>query len=116
MVQLVVYPSFLYCAKHDLIAWHKKYTHRIGYIVGPLMLAQLGFSIYVVSIVPSGNQIVRLLLISTIWILTIIQFIPIHNNISKSKTTQEELQALVLKNWSRTVLWTLVFLLNILHY
>ena len=50
MIQLIVYPSFLHYTTTNLIKWHRKYTPLIGYIVGPLMLLQLGISIYQISI------------------------------------------------------------------
>ena len=41
MVQLVVYPGFKYYQRERLLEWHARYTSRISYIVGPLMLGQL---------------------------------------------------------------------------
>lgn len=112
IIQLIVYPSFLHYANENLVRWHRKYTPLIGYIVGPLMLTQLGIAIYQMSSEVTLYQCISLLLISTIWILTFLQFVPIHSTISRGKVTQKMLQSLVRKNWLRTILWTLVFILS----
>ena len=49
MVQLVVYPSFLFFSFNNLFTWHKTYTKAIALIVIPLMLGQLGIVISGVS-------------------------------------------------------------------
>ena len=41
MVQLIVYPSFTFYSKENLVNWHQKYTARIAVIVIPLMFLQL---------------------------------------------------------------------------
>ncbi|MFT6745260.1 MAG: hypothetical protein ACJAR8_001821, partial [Bacteroidia bacterium] len=46
MVQLIVYPSFLFYKDTELITWHTKYTPRITKIVAPLMFAQLSLSVF----------------------------------------------------------------------
>ena len=41
LVQLVIYPSFLYYEQDNLKRWHEKYTQKITYVVLPLMMGQL---------------------------------------------------------------------------
>ncbi len=113
IIQLIVYPSFLHYTTNNLIKWHSKYTPLIGFIVGPLMLAQLGISIYQLHNEITTYNVINVMLISVIWILTFLQFVPIHNNISRGKISKSLLVSLVLKNWSRTILWTLLFMYNI---
>ena len=109
MIQLIVYPSFLYYTTTNLVVWHRKYTQLIGYIVGPLMLGQLGVAIYQVSTDFTLYHSLCILTIAAIWIVTFLQFVPIHNNISKGRINEPMLLSLVRKNWSRTILWTLLF-------
>lgn len=45
IVQLIVYPSFLFYNKENLVQWHNIYTKRIAILVVPLMLIQLVISI-----------------------------------------------------------------------
>lgn len=114
MVQLTIYPSFLYYKTEDLVRWHQKYTGAIAIVVGPLMLAQLLLSIYVVVI----NQQyllggIHLVLVLATWISTAIQFVPIHSRIGKSEHTNKDLQKLVHHNWIRVILWVLILLLGL---
>jgi len=114
MIQLRVYPSFLHYTTTNLIKWHRKYTPLIGYIVGPLMLLQLGISIYQISIEITYYNVISVLFISIIWALTFFKFVPIHNKISKGRISKSMLVSLVQKNWTRTILWTILFMYGFL--
>ena len=114
MIQLIVYPSFLHYTNTNLVKWHKKYTPLIGYIVSPLMLTQLVISIYQLAIEITYYNVLSVLLVSIIWIVTFLQFVPIHNTISKGNISESLLLSLVRKNWSRTILWTLLFIYGFL--
>ncbi|MDT0606316.1 hypothetical protein [Croceitalea rosinachiae] len=116
MIQLIVYPSFLHYTTTNLAGWHRKYTPLIGYIVGPLMLGQLGIAIYQVSTDFTFYHSLSILIIAAIWIITFLQFVPIHNNISKGRVSESMLMSLVRKNWSRTILWTLIFLSSAVQF
>ncbi len=116
VVQLIVYPSFLFYNKENLITWHRKYTPLVGYIVAPLMVLQLSLSIYQISNAVTLYNIISVMMISTIWIITFLQFVPIHNNISNGSTSEKMLLSLVKKNWLRTFLWTLLFVLNVVNF
>ena len=116
MIQLIVYPSFLHYTTTNLIKWHRKYTPLIGYIVGPLMLLQLGISIYQISIEITYYNVISVLFISIIWALTFLKFVPIHNNISKGRINKSMLVSLVQKNWTRTILWTILFIYDFLLF
>lgn len=116
VVQLIVYPSFLFYNKENLITWHRKYTPLVGYIVAPLMVLQLSLSIYQISNAVTLNNIISVMMISTIWIITFLQFVPIHNNISNGSTSEKMLLSLVKKNWLRTFLWSLLFVLNVITF
>jgi len=110
IIQRIVYPSFLYYNTENLVAWHSVYTSRFSTIVIPLMLGQLGLSIYQVITLSSLYTFISLVIIILIWIATFLQFVPIHSKISKGIVNEKMLISLVKKNWFRTVLWTLLFL------
>lgn len=114
IIQLIVYPSFLYYNAETLVIWHRKYTSLIGYMVAPLMLVQLGLSIYQISAAFTLYNLISVLIISVIWIITFLQFVPIHSNISKGRVSDKMLSSLVRKNWSRTILWTMLFVYSFL--
>jgi DMSO reductase anchor subunit len=114
IVQRIVYPGFLYYNTKDLINWHRTYTSRFTFIVMPLMLGQLGISIYQLITEIDLYTVMSLIIIILIWLSTFLQFVPIHAKISKGKVSQKMLNSLVKKNWIRTFLWTALFLYSML--
>jgi len=109
MVQLVVYPSFLYYEKQNLVKWHNHYAKGLAIIVIPLMFGQLIIAIFQLVQLSSIENIISLLMVCAVWISTFVQFVPIHNKITKHKATEKLLKQLVNSNWLRTLLWTLLF-------
>lgn len=116
IIQMIIYPSFIYYKSENLVEWHRKYTPLIAYIVGPLMLFQLGITIFQITNEINLFNIISLAIISLVWISTFLQFVPIHNSISKGRVNKEMLLSLVKKNWIRTALWTLLFLFSLTYY
>lgn len=110
MVQLIVYPSFLFYRKEKLEYWHSIYVKRISFIVIPLMFGQTlvaGYQLYQgISTYTLGS----IFLILAVWALTFLLFVPRHNTISNSSYTQKTLTELVSLNWYRTLVWTLILL------
>ena len=109
IVQLVIYPSFQFYQKRDLLKWHKIYTGRIGLLVMPLMLGQL-----FLTGIQLSNQVdwytgSSALFVAILWINTFAHFIPLHQQISNDLIKENTLNSLVNSNWLRTVLWTLLF-------
>ena len=113
MVQLVVYPGLCHYKKQDLGRWHAIYTGRIGVIVGPLMIVQL--VVAAIQIWQGANPYTwaSLIIVILIWILTFLIFVPLHNSITPDKSCGDITTSLVRKNWYRTFLWTLLFLMSI---
>ncbi len=116
MVQLVIYPSFKYFNRNDLIRWHRVYVQRISYVVIPLMFGQLGVSLHLVNTSPNLYTFASLGLIVLVWGVTFLQFVPIHSSISRGDASEELLTTLVSRNWFRTILWTLLFITSTLYY
>lgn len=113
MIQLLIYPSFLYYSNANLHSWHNLYTRRLSFIVIPLMLGQLTLAVIQLVYNATTENIVMLLLILAIWISTFLQFVPIHNSIAKNNINKFILQQLVNRNWLRTILWTIILFWNI---
>jgi hypothetical protein len=116
MIQLIVYPSFLYYNTKSLVIWHKLYTSRFSFIVIPLMLSQLFISFYQLIAVTNLYTVISFVTILLIWASTFLQFVPIHFNISKGIVDEKVLISLVKKNWIRTILWTFLFIYSISNY
>jgi len=114
-VQLVIYPSFKFYSTLDLRKWHSKYTGLVSFIVVPLMFGQLITSGWLTYQNPSPLLITKLVLIIAIWVLTFLIFVPLHHHIDRQENPQRFLDSLVNKNWMRTVLWNVVFVLSLLQ-
>lgn len=114
MVQLVVYPSFIFMDRQRLIVWHTKYTMGISIIVIPLMLAQLILSLLIISRGISFFKGIDVFLVLLVWVLTFTIFVPAHRAIASGQSNELLLGRLVAKNWYRTIIWTVVFLLNLI--
>ena len=112
MVQLLVYPSFLYYKKENLMIWHQKYTKKIAVIVIPLMLMQLTIALLNVYLYLNITHITSLVVVLFLWGFTFTSFAPLHFKISDDKSNQKLLQLLVKRNWVRTVVWTLLFVFH----
>ena len=108
MIQLIVYPSFLFYTAKELIAWHKMYTKAIALIVIPLMLGQLGITIYQVFLVQNTYTLTSIVLVVFLWGITLLKFAPMHQQVSEGNTHVQLLKKLVQNNWIRTLIWTIL--------
>ncbi len=112
MIQLVVYPAFQYYSRERLLDWHNKYTIRISYIVFPLMFGQFLISGIQLCDSLSWYSVSSFLIIVLLWSSTFLQFVPLHNKISKGNFNEKTTEHLVKKNWMRTILWTALFFIS----
>ena len=113
IIQLVVYPGLCHYPMRELDAWHKLYKNRIAIIVGPLMLAQLVVVVFQFLAVQNAYTWTSLIIALGLWILTFLIFVPLHNSIKPEVSCDEITKELVQKNWWRTGLWTLLFILSL---
>ncbi len=112
MVQLIIYPSFMYFRKTDLLSWHDIYTKRISIVVIPLMFGQLFLGIFQLVQALNFYTLVSMVLITAVWVSTFAQFVPMHHAISKGNTDGLVLKRLVQRNRLRTFIWSAIFILN----
>lgn len=96
--------------------WHSVYTKRITIIVLPLMMSQLGLYIYTVLWQPGLVMWISLLLVLLTWAITFFRAVPLHQQIDTSKNSSLVRDKLVQANWPRTVLWTLILIINLATY
>lgn len=116
LVQLVIYPSFLYYTSSNLTLWHQRYMVQITYVVMPLMLLQFGLNIASVFQEMVWYQNMNLILIVAIWASTFLQFVPKHSKITSGTIDEDQLKALVSQNWTRTFLWTIIFIVRLIGF
>ena len=108
MIQLIVYPSFLFYTAKELVTWHKIYTKTIALIVIPLMLGQLGITIYQVFLVQNIFTFTSIVLVVFLWGITLLKFAPMHQQISEGNTQIQLLKKLAQNNWIRTIIWNIL--------
>ncbi len=115
LVQLIIYPSFLFYDRSALIKWHHIYTKRIAIIVAPLMITQLVLVIYILlnNLVVNIYNITISLIIIAIWGVTFAIFVPLHSKISSNSYVTKDLHKLVSFNWIRVLLWIFILILNL---
>jgi len=116
IVQLIIYPSFNYYEKSNLIKWHRQYTVRIGVIVMPLMIGQIAISLIRIFAIFTFHNFLDLILIIGVWLSTFLQFVPMHKSIENGIVCEKLKNNLISFNWIRVVLWTAIFLLNLYVY
>ena len=116
IVQLIIYPGFLYYERAALLEWHAQYTHFIGLIVMPLMLGQLVLHAYWLLRDFSMMRLFAFIMIIALWLITYFWAMPLHSAISEGENLGVILSSLVRMNWIRTVLWTLVFLISFVKH
>lgn len=116
LVQLVIYPSFCtYSDKEELWRWHSVYMQRISYVVIPLMIGQLALSGILLFTQFSYIHLCHLLLVMLVWLLTFIIFVPLHQRVLAKEDFELCTQQLVKKNWWRTTVWSLLFLVSLFN-
>ena len=113
IVQLIIYPAFHSIRESSFTDWHNGYTKQIGFLVIPLMLAQLGISSYTSLAFPSWFSITHTALVLGVWLHTFWVAVPIHQRLHKAKNA-ELIDQLTRVNWARTLLWICVFVLDII--
>ena len=114
LVQLVIYPSFLRVKTSELLAWHKAYTFRVSFVILPLMFGQLVLTILSIMEDPSILEWLAFAFVLVCWILTFFVSVPLHRKIEQNDTTRETRQKLIMTNWPRTILWSLIFSLGLI--
>lgn len=116
LVQLIIYPGFAYYSADDLAVWHPKYTNLITLVVGPLMLAQVGAT--GLSLVSQFSWLTLLVavLVGMLWWSTATQAIPLHNQIDAGVALPQTIARLVRVNWLRTIVWTVIFGIDLYQY
>ena len=110
LVQLAVYPWFRRIEKSRFVTWHSLYLKLMGYLVGPLMIGQLGFAVWNAFTVRHwiSAETHYLGLVALTWIATFRMVVPIHDKLQSRGNESKLVRQLVWANWPRTVLWSVI--------
>lgn len=112
LVQVIIYPSFAQIAEEKLKSWHRLYTQKILYFVGPMMFLQTGLIAWQIL----GDPLAYLtdgLLLAGIWVNTFLIAIPIHEKIDRQESLTGHLPNLLRVNQWRSWMWTGLFLISV---
>ena len=109
IVQLVIYPSFQFMSTEKLLLWHVKYTERMTWIAGPLILLQTTIVSMQIVQETSAVHILSASVVGVTWILTYFVSIPLHRTISQHGASPVVIKKLVHTNWYRTICWSVLF-------
>ena len=112
IVQLTIYPSFQFMSTDQLIQWHAKYTERMAWIAGPLILLQTTIVSMQIVKETSALHILSGCIVTATWILTYFVSIPLHRKISENRASSFVLKKLVDTNWYRTICWSILFVIG----
>jgi hypothetical protein len=109
LIQCLVYPQFLRVGAAEFVEYHAAHTRIMGYIVAPLMLAELAAAGAALLLAAPGHE--RMLAIFGaigvfgIWAVTALLSVPAHNVLARGFDVNA-VNMLVHTNWLRTLLWT----------
>jgi hypothetical protein len=112
LVQVIIYPSFQYIDRRQLVSWHNHYQKLISYFVLPLMLLQIGISFLLMVHNFEVFNIIHFTLLLIIWLSTFLQAVPLHGKIAKQELLDVTIPKLVKVNLLRTLLWTATFVIS----
>lgn len=115
-VQLVIYPSFKFYSDANLFQWHTLYTKRVTVIVLPLMASQLVLGFIHLFQVQNLFTVSSISIILALWIITFMVFVPLHQSIDKGQPIDNVCQKLEKKNWIRTLIWSLLFIISLFNF
>lgn len=105
-IQLVHYPMFKFVEAPHWPHFHRIHSRNITFIVFPLMLVELLTSLKLYLENDAFSNLLALVCAATVWLVTIIIFIPLHNKVA-TRPLPSALAHLCHFNWIRTVVWTI---------
>jgi len=106
LILLCTYPDFARWEAAEFARHHEDYTRKVGRVVGPLLLLQLGGHAWLVFSVGEGWPALGLVL--ACWALTGFWSVPCHHRLQFEGPGSPALASLIRSHAWRTALWTLV--------
>ena len=106
LILLCTYPDFARWEAAEFARHHEDYTRKVGRVVGPLLLLQLGGHAWLVLGVGEGWPALGLVLVC--WALTALWSVPCHRRLQFEGPGSPALASLIRSHAWRTALWTLV--------
>lgn len=105
LILLCTYPDFARWRAEGFAKAHEAYARRVGWVVGPLLLAQLAGHLLVWSRTGAGAGVI---LVASAWLLTGLWSVPCHRRLQAEGPASPALRSLVRSHAWRTAVWTLL--------
>jgi hypothetical protein len=105
LILLCTYPDFARWQAADFARHHEDYTRKVGRVVGPLLLLQLGGHLWLGL---GGHAWVSLAVVLASWALTAFWSVPCHRRLQREGPASPALGSLIRSHAWRTALWTLL--------
>ena len=105
LILLCTYPDFARWRTDGFAAAHETYTRRVGWVVGPLLLAQLAGHVLTWS---RTGELLGVALVAAAWALTGLWSVPCHRRLQAEGPASPALPSLTRSHAWRTVVWTLL--------
>jgi hypothetical protein len=106
LILLCTYPDFARWQAAEFARHHEDYTRKVGRVVGPLLLLQLGGHAWLVF--SGGEGWPALGLVLACWGLTGFWSVPCHRRLQLEGPESPALASLIRSHAWRTTLWTIV--------
>ena len=106
LILLCTYPDFARWEAAEFARHYEDYTRKVGRVVGPLLLLQLGGHAWLVF--TAGEGWLALGLVLACWALTGLWSVPCHRRLQFEGPGSPALASLIRSHAWRTALWTLV--------
>ena len=114
IVQLLVYPFFKMVGKNEFHPLHQFHMQKITWVVAPVMTVELLTGLYLLILSPELLFIFNFVSVGILWLLTALINVPTHNHLNAESEASKT--NLVLRNWPRTIIWTIrsIFLILVM--
>jgi hypothetical protein len=107
-VQIVHYPLLQQVPDRAFTAYERRHVRRTGFVVAPLMLAELATAAALLVLAPEGARrwaVLGVVLLAVIWASTFGLQVPCHRRL-ETRRDPAVIDRLVRSNWIRTASWT----------
>ena len=105
LILLCTYPDFARWCAEGFAEAHEAYTRRVGWVVGPLLLAQLAGHVLAWSLT---GELLGVALVAAAWALTGLWSVPCHRRLQGEGPASPALGSLVRSHAWRTAVWTIL--------
>jgi len=105
LVQILIYPLLGQISEQQFIQIHNFQMKRITMLVAPLMLIEIFTASLLLYQIKTQTYLFNLISVLMLWSYTFLVNVPAHKQLSYNN--QKSKNYLILKNWPRTILWSL---------